>query len=40
MRIFEHYLTAYHFCKSHNIPFNKITKKSFKEWAVETNIKD
>ena len=38
MRIFEHYLTAYWFCVNNHIDTNKITKRAFKEWAVETDI--
>lgn len=38
MRVFEFYLTAYQFCREYNIDPSKITKKSFKEWEVDTDI--
>ena len=38
MQVFNFYLDAYHFCKRHGIDTNKIMKKSFREWSVETDI--
>ena len=38
MRVFEFYLTAYQFCREHNIDPINITKRSFKEWQIDTDI--
>lgn len=36
MKTFHYYLTAIQYCRSHNIPEDRIVKVNFHTWQVQT----